>query len=70
MNELLVKIRNLLSANGGKMLYPDLLAEMDYQERGFLPRTLKLAKQNGVLKSNMIWDRDAKQNLHWIELVS
>ena len=69
MNEVLAKVQSLLSSNGGRMLYPALLAEMDYQERQHLRRALQTGKQNGILKPNMVWDAEAKESLHWIELI-
>lgn len=70
MNELLQKLLDAANANGGKILYPTFIANLSYQEQQLMPRVIKLGKQDGKLKSYLVWNADTKSNDHVLERIA
>lgn len=49
MDELINVCVGHVTSAGGSLLYADLLAQIDPNQRAFLPKVLKQARANGVL---------------------
>ena len=64
------EIVDLVTSNGGSMLYPALYDAVSPEKRSFLRNALKEAKSLGVLKQSVRLDEQTKALLHLIEKVS
>lgn len=70
MDALLVKIINTAKLAGGKIIYPEFLATLGYEERQFLRRAIQKGKADGTLKSYLQWDETSKTSTHFLEAVT
>lgn len=69
MDALLQRLLDAAQASGGKTTYPAFIENLSFQEQQLMPRVIKLGKQNGTLKSYLVWDETTKSNTHILERV-
>jgi hypothetical protein len=67
MDELLAKLNTAIQNGGGRVIYQAFFDTLSYQEQRLLPRAIKLGKQNKVLSQRLVWDAEAKENIHYLE---
>ncbi|MGB7342480.1 MAG: hypothetical protein WBC91_26515 [Phototrophicaceae bacterium] len=67
MMELIQKITDTVTTNGGEMEWSELVASLDYSERAKVGDALKVAKNQGTLQREI--RRENGANLHVVKLV-
>lgn len=69
MNELINDVVATLTANGGEMSYRDLLDTVPFEKRSLLTRSLKMARQQGILTPVVEWKPEQGGIVHTYKLL-
>lgn len=64
------QLQTILNANGGSMVYSEMLEQVDYENRQYLAKLIQRERAKGTIKRNLKWDAEAKATVLTIELVS
>lgn len=64
------QLQTILNANGGTMVYSEMLEQVDYENRQYLAKLIQRERAKGTIKRNLKWDAEAKATVLTIELVS
>lgn len=68
MPELIQKLRDLITAAGGSLLWDDMLAALNYEERALLVRAVSQARSEGLLKRRLRFDPAQRKNILTLEI--
>jgi hypothetical protein len=68
VDALIQKLVDLVTQANGKILYADILPQLDFAETQLLPRAIDMVRANGTLKRRAVWNAETKKTEVFIEL--
>jgi hypothetical protein len=68
VESLIQKLVDLVTAANGKVLYADILPQLDFAETQMLPRAIDMVRANGTLRRRNVWNEELRKVETFIEL--
>lgn len=68
MDELIQKLRSLVTSSGGAILWDDMLAALSFEERALVVRAVAQGRSEGLLKRNVRFDPVQRKNILTLQI--
>jgi hypothetical protein len=68
MDELIEKLRTLISQANGALLWDDMLEALSFEERSNVVRAVNLGRSQGLLKRRLRFDPEQRKNILTLEI--